>query len=33
MTDQQIIDSYAAREMTIREVLTDAGYHFSKKTR
>ena len=45
MTNQQIIDTYAARKMTIREmakasgrsyedvrrVLTNAGYHFSKK--
>ena len=45
MSDQQIIDTYAARKMTIREmakasgrsyedvrrVLTNAGYHFSKK--
>ncbi len=45
MSNQQIVDVYAARKMTIREiakasglsysyvrkVLTDAGYHFSKK--
>lgn len=45
MINQQIIDLYAARKMTIREiakasgrsysnvrnVLTNAGYHFSKK--
>jgi hypothetical protein len=45
MSDQQIIEKYAAREMTIRElaaasgrgyedvrrVLTNAGYHNTKK--
>ncbi len=45
MTDKQIIETYAARKMTIRDmakasgrsydsvrkVLTEAGYHFSKK--
>lgn len=45
MTDKQIIQTYAERKMTIREmavasgrsyesvrkVLTNAGYHFSKK--
>lgn len=46
MTDKQIVETYALRKMTIREmarcsghsynyvrrVLTEAGYHFGKKS-